>query len=131
MRKGPETSKARNLLGRSGARGKPPGPVCISDDLELPHGLERGAGHPTLPSPRTRRLAFLPWTQLNIFIEASGMGGLGGSPPVVQGGQEAPGLLPCRLTPQAPCLHTLCGQQRKEQLWSSPRGGKGGVQQQE
>ena len=78
MRKGPETSKARNLLGRSGARGKPPGPVCISDDLELPHGLERGAGHPTLPSPRTRRLAFLLWTQLNIFIEAPGMGGLGG-----------------------------------------------------
>lgn len=116
MLKGPETSEARNVLGRSGACGKPPGPVRISDDLELPYGLEGGAGHPTLPSPRTCCLAFLPWTQLNIFIEAPGMGGLGGSPPVVEGGQEASGLLPCRLTPQAPCSHTLCGRQRKEQL---------------
>lgn len=131
MRKGPETGEAQNVLGRHGARGKPAGPMCISDAPELPHGLEGGEGHPAFPSLRTCYLAFLPWTQLDIFIEAPGMEGLGGSPPVVEGGQEASGLLPCPLTPQAPCSHTFCGQQRKKQLRSSPRGGKGGVQQQE
>lgn len=73
MCKGPETREAQNVPGRSGALGKPAGPMCISDDLEPPHGLEGGAGHPTFPSPRICRLTFLPWTQLNIFIEAPGM----------------------------------------------------------
>lgn len=57
----------------------------------------------------------------------SGAGGLDRSPPAVGGGQEASGSLPRGLSLQAPRSWPLWVAE-EAQLWSSPTGGKRGVQ---